>query len=451
MLKNTDTAEIELLKESQLANIFLSGIKSANIMSQKNVGIEFEKLPVTNTSYKALSYIEVSKFLNKYENKDYNKIKENGAILGLKSDIGLISLEPGSQTELSLNPTSNLLEAKKQIEIYNKKTATIADGLGFCWLGYGIQPVSTCKNINIIPKKRYEFMTKYLPTVAKKPLIMMRETAGIQASFDYSSEEDAMKKFAFSLKLSPIVSAIFSNSPIRNGRLTKYKSNRALSWLDTDNARCGLVSQKVFLNNFTFQDYIQILLDVPMIFIERDINGIKTAIKIENLTFRQFLKQGYCGFNPIEQDWVTHLSLYFPDVRFKNYIEIRNHDNQRPDLICAIPALWKGLLYNDDAMIEVTNLLKNLTYFDIAYLRRKVPQTALNIKIKGHKLIDIAKEITNISYTSLKSYNNNENILLEPLMDLLIQGVTPADVIINKWQNEWNQDISKLIEYCKIA
>lgn len=129
-----------------------------------------------------------------------------------------------------------------------KKHHQIAEQFGIYWLGYGIQPVSTYKNIHIIPKKRYEYMTKYLPTVAKKPLVMRRETSGIQASFDYKDEADAMRKFAFALKLSPIVSAAFANSPVRNGRLTKYKSNRAASWLDTDNDRAGLVSARFLIH-----------------------------------------------------------------------------------------------------------------------------------------------------------------------------------------------------------
>lgn len=451
MLNHLKTEEHQRISESNLTDIFYSGIKSEEIVSQKNVGIEFEKLPVKISDYRAVPYYDIARFLQEYK-KDFGiPITENNAILGIDGDIGTITLEPGSQTEISLNPTSNLLHAKITLDNYNKKTAMIAKRLGFCWLGCGIQPVSTYRNINIIPKKRYEYMTKYLPTVAKKPLIMMRETTGIQASVDYLSEEDAMKKFAFALKLSPIVSAMFSNSPIRNGRLTKFKSNRAASWLDTDNDRCGLVSAKVFSGEFSFEDYAQILLDVPMIFIEREINGIKTAIKIENVTFRQFLKNGYESFYATEKDWETHLSLYFSDVRFKNYIEIRNHDSQRTDLICAVPALWKGLIYNENAICEVDNLLKNLNYFDISYLRKIVPKHGLDIKIKGHSLSDYAREILDISYNSLKTYGLGEEKLLEPLKGLVDRGTTPADIVIEKWHNEWCQDISKLVEYNKLT
>ena len=317
----------------------------------------------------------------------------------------------------------------------------------FCFIGFNILPVFL---LNIIPKKRYEYMTKYLPSVAKKPLVMMRETAGIQASFDYFDENDAMQKFAFALKLSPFVSAIYANSPIRNSRLTKYKSNRAASWLETDNDRCGLVSPKVFSGDFSFEEYAQILLDVPMIFIERYINGVKKSLRVENLTFRKFMKQGYQGFYPNKDDWSTHLSLYFPDVRIKSYIEIRNHDNQRRDLICSVPALWKGLLYNNEAMRAVLDILKNLTYFDFEYVRRKTPKYGLDMKIKHLPLKDIAKEIVDISYQSLKSYSKGEENFLEPLKEYTDNGITPADVVIKNFNTTWNRNISKFIEYCQL-
>ena len=447
---NTNIDKNLLIKESQLTEIFFSGMKDYDVMQCKRVGVEFEKLPIKSNTFKAAAYQDIVKFLSAYKG-DRTVICENNAILGLADENGTISLEPGSQTEISLNPSDNLNIVKRILDCYNSQTAQIAQKYGICWLGCGIQPVSTYKSINIIPKKRYEYMTQYLPTVAKKPLIMMRETAGIQASFDYKSEEDAMRKFSFALKLSPFISAAYSNSPIRNGRLTKYKSNRAASWLDTDNARCGLVSSKVFNSEFSFSDYAQQLLDVPMIFIERVIDGVKTAIRVQNLTFRMFMKNGYQGFSAEKQDWLTHLSLYFTDVRLKNYIEIRNHDNQRTPLICSVPALWKGLIYNDEAMCSVEELLKRLNYFDCEYVRRKAPQKGLDMKIKNLSLRDIVTETVKISYESLKSYGNDEEKLLEPLLELCSCGLTPADIVINNWENDWYNNFSGFINYSKLV
>ena len=450
MLKYTpiENEQNIITQESQLCEIFRSGFKSC---AEKKVGVEFEKLPVNKKTYKASSYQDVAMFLRNFKNGKWQTIDEKGAILGLENPDGTITLEPGSQTELSLLPKSDISDIKKYIDNYNKTTAISAQKFGIQWLGYGIQPISTYRNIKIIPKKRYEYMTKYLPTVAKRPLVMMRETSGIQASFDYADEQDAMKKFSIALKLSPIVSAAFANSPIRNGRLTKYKSNRALSWLENDNDRCGLVSPRAFKDGvFDFESYVQILLDVPMIFIERNIANIpnkKEAIKIDNLTFRQFMKNGYEGYNATKQDWELHLSLYFPDVRFKNYIEIRNHDNQKSEYICAVPAFWKGIIYNDSAIEEINSLLKNFTYFDYEYLRRKTPQKGLDISIKNCSLKSLVKEIFQISYDSLKSFNQGEEIFLEPFKLLIDRGLTPSDIIIEKWTNEWNCNVSKLVDY----
>ena len=455
MLKQTliNNEEHLITHESQLTEIFFSGCKTRDIIAQKRVGLEFEKLPVCQKDFKAASYQEIAKFLTALKNNSRQwtqGVYEDKALLGLVSGDGVITLEPGSQTELSLKPLKNIDTIAKILQNYNKVTAELAQEHGIIWLGCGIQPVSTYRNINIIPKNRYEYMTKYLPSVAKKPLVMMRETAGIQASFDYFDENDAMQKFAFALKLSPFVSAIYANSPIRNSRLTKYKSNRAASWLETDNDRCGLVSPKVFSGDFSFEEYAQILLDVPMIFIERYINGVKKSLRVENLTFRKFMKQGYQGFYPNKDDWSTHLSLYFPDVRIKSYIEIRNHDNQRRDLICSVPALWKGLLYNNEAMRDVLDILKNLTYFDFEYVRRKTPKYGLDMKIKHLPLKDIAKEIVDISYQSLKSYSKGEENFLEPLKEYTDNGITPADVVIKNFNTTWNRNISKFIEYCQL-
>ena len=455
MLKQTliNNEEHLITHESQLTEIFFSGCKTRDIIAQKRVGLEFEKLPVCQKDFKAASYQEIAKFLTALKNNSRQwtqGVYEDKALLGLVSGDGVITLEPGSQTELSLKPLKNIDTIAKILQNYNKVTAELAQEHGIIWLGCGIQPVSTYRNINIIPKNRYEYMTKYLPSVAKKPLVMMRETAGIQASFDYFDENDAMQKFAFALKLSPFVSAIYANSPIRNSRLTKYKSNRAASWLETDNDRCGLVSPKVFSGDFSFEEYAQILLDVPMIFIERYINGVKKSLRVENLTFRKFMKQGYQGFYPNKDDWSTHLSLYFPDVRIKSYIEIRNHDNQRRDLICSVPALWKGLLYNNEAMRDVLDILKNLTYFDFEYVRRKTLKYGLDMKIKHLPLKDIAKEIVDISYQSLKSYSKGEENFLEPLKEYTDNGITPADVVIKNFNTTWNRNISKFIEYCQL-
>ncbi len=457
MLKHKkDIDENLIISESDLTAGFFAGCKEVG--SAKNIGVELEKLPVLKSSLKAAPYKDVSGFLKRFKKSlsmgKWDGVFENDSLLGLCGDAGTISLEPGSQTEISLKPIEKIAEIKQFLDVYNKTSREIGEESGILWLGYGIQPVSTHRNINIIPKKRYECMTHYLPTTAKKPLVMMRETSGIQASFDYVSEEDAMKKFEVALRLSPFISAAFANSPVRGGRLTKYKSYRASSWLETDNDRCGLVSPKVFGGGFSFADYAQTLLDVPMIFIERKLNGVKTALRTDKLTFRQFLKQGYQGFFPTKNDWETHLSLYFPDVRLKNYIEIRNHDNQRSPLVPAVSAFWKGIVYNDSALDAVSEVLRGFTYFDLEKIRHDSPVFGLDMRAKtgggDYPLKDIVKEVFGISRESLKSFGDGEEVFLDEMICLVEQGMTPADVIVQKWENEWRADVRRLVEYSRV-
>ena len=446
MLKNPVEKNL-ILEKDQLTEVFYSGCKTS-----KKTGIEFEKIPIYTKNSLAVQYEDIVRLMLQYNNGDWNGIFDGKSIIGMNGNNGSITLEPGAQFELSLNPVEKISEIQKQIEKYNKETAILGEKLGITWLGYGIQPLSTFKNIKVIPKKRYALMTKYLPTVAAKPLVMMRETAGIQVGIDYADEADAMRKFTLALKLSAIISAVFSNSPVRNGKLTKFKSYRALSWLSTDNARCGLVSPKIFKKNssFSFSDYAEVLLDVPMIFIERPLE-CTGAIPVRNLTFRQFLKSGYLGFNPTVEDWMLHSSLYFPDVRLKSYIEIRNHDNQRNELIPAIPAFWKGLLYNNDAICAAEQIVNQLTYQDFQYIRHKAPKFGLDFSLRNTKISELAYEILKISYESLKNDGSRDEQYLEPVMEQVKKAITPADIIISNWQNIWKNKLSELIKYTKLC
>lgn len=434
MLEQIANLDINLLTKN-----FYSGCKS-----EKMIGIEFEKLPVYADGYSAVRYEDIAKILLKLKKHETSGIYSKGNIIGLRSENGTVTLEPGSQFELSLNPVQSIAILKQKIDEYNKITGIIGEKSGIYWLGYGIQPLSTHKDIKIIPKQRYKYMTQYLPSVASKPLVMMRETSGIQVGIDYSSQEDAIKKLAIALKLSPIVSAIFANSPIRGGKLTRYKSYRAFSWLHTDDDRCGLISSKLFKQplEFTFEDYAQVLLDVPMIFIERP---YALDCPVKNMTFRRFLNEGYCGINATFQDWEQHCSLYFPEVRLNSYIEIRNHDNQRAELIPSIPAFWKGIMYNNDALDEVNRIFSGFSYLDFEYMRHRTPSVGLDLIVGNYKLKDLAKEIINISYQSLKI--TDEERYLEPIKSLADEGLVPADIIIKNWETVWNKDLSKLIEY----
>lgn len=420
-----------------------------NTPNQTRIGIEFEKLGVFNSTNLAVSYSQIQCVLEKLsEFENYQRIFNNEQkekLIGLKNDYSAITLEPGSQFELSLAPQSDLKILDKQIKAHNNLVTEIANDLGIIWLGAGLQPLSTFENIKIIPKKRYEIMSEYLPKKGELPLVMMRETAGIQVGIDYDNEEDAIKKLKLSIKLSPIISATFANSPIRNGKFSGYKSFRSYSWTKTDEQRCGLISEKLFDKNlnFTFEDYIQTICETPMIMINQ--NG--SQVKAKNITFDEYLENGYQGTYPNFEDFLTHASLCFTDVRLKNYLEIRNHDSQKSEFIMCIPAFWKGIIYNQEAQNNINEILKKLSYEDFVNLRLNTPIWGLDYKIKKYELADLVKEIFYISYNSLKL--TGEEKYLEPILELIKDKMTPADIIIKNFNGLWNQDLNKFIQYSK--
>lgn len=414
--------EIVANKE-EFTDIFYSGCKT-----EQTIGLEYEKLGVYKDNFQAVKYEDIIKILLEMENDERTVIFEDKYPMGMLLPQGHISLEPGSQFEISLNPVKKISDIRKMIDDYNAETKEIADKLGIHWLGSGIQPVTVYENISIIPKKRYAKMTEYLPQKARLPFVMMRETAGIQAGFDYSDEEDAMNKLATAIKLSPIVSAMFANSPVRNKRLSGSKSFRAYAWLNTDEERCGLISEKLFHNDFSFEDYKNVLFNIPMIFIEKDGKYISTG----NMTFREYYQKGFEGYYPTIQDWLTHLSLFFPDVRLKSYIEIRNHDSQKSEMITAVPALWKAVLYNKDAQNAVDELFKKCEYRDLEELRYLTPEYGLDMRFKQYPLYDLAKEILNIAMQSHSMMKTGEEQYLLPLIDYVKQNKTPADRIIEQ-------------------
>lgn len=417
---------MKIIEKSDLTNIFYSGCKTETL-----VGLEFEKLPIYKNDYTAASYDDIVKILLDLENENRTVMFDGKNPIGMLLPQGHISLEPGSQFEVSLNPVKNISEIRKFLDEYNQETAEIADKHGICWFAAGIQPVSTFNNINIIPKKRYARMTEYLPQRAKLPFVMMRETAGVQVGIDYRDEEDAMNKLATAIKLSPIVSAMFANSPVRNLKLSGAKSFRAYSWLNTDEQRCGLISEKLFHNDFSFDDYKNVLLDIPMIFIEKNGKNIATG----NMTFREYYQKGFEGYFPTIEDWYNHLSLYFPDVRLKSFLEIRNHDSQNSKMVTAVPAFWKGILYNNDAREAVEDMFKKYEYRDFEELRFLTPDYGLDMNFGRYKLSDLAKELVCIAKQSLEFMKTDEEQYLEPLEYFVNKGITPADVIIEKLKN----------------
>ena len=391
----------------------------------ETIGMEYERLPIDKSTNEAASYYglfgvcELLKEFAEIDNWDY--LLDNNEIIGLKKLHDTITLEPGAQIEYSIEPQKTVTDLKNKIESIDSALNILLDKYGIKLINYGVSPISTYKKIKLIPKRRYKYMADYLWGILSD--VMMRETAGIQVGVDYSSEEDAMNKLRIASIISPFMTAMFANSSIRGGVDTGYKSFRALAWLNTDNERCGFPTDLTRENDFT--NYINNVIESPMIFITRNNKIINIDGKI---TFKQFLKYGYQSYQAEMEDYKLHANLYFPDVRLRQFIEIRNHDCVGNGLEYSIPAIYKGIMYNKDAMEEIDYLLKNISPRDIEEFRYHVPRLALDTKIKNILAKDIAAEILNIAYQSLDYKNDNDSEYILPIMELTKQGLTPGDI-----------------------
>lgn len=427
------------LDKRDIVKLFQNGCKK-----DKKIGMEYERLPIFSVTSKAADYSSefgVCNFLRSFareENWDY--ITDDYNIIGLKQEHDTVTLEPGCQVELSIKPENTIDELKAKIDSLDKKMKPVLDKSGISLLRYGVSPLSTHKSINLIPKKRYKLMAKYLWGILSD--VMMRETAGVQCCIDFENEEDAMNKFRIANKLTPFLTAMFANSPVRGGADTGYKSFRALSWLNTDNDRCGFVGQ--IDDRFSFEEYVNYVLETPMIFINRDNDVVPINGKIN---FEEFMRNGYEGFEADIEDFKLHSNLYFPEVRMRNFIEIRNHDCVGKGLQYSVLAIYKGILYNNSAMSEIEELFKTFEYRDFSELRYNVPKSALNAKIGKFYAKDISKEILYIAEKSLIEMNTGEEKYLDAIKEYTLNGICPADVIIRNWNGLWNKDVKKLIKY----
>ena len=430
---------IHKLGKEEILHLFKDGCKNTC-----QIGIEYERLPIFPVTSRAVEYgseFGVCNFLRNFareENWDY--ITDDYNIIGLKQEHDTITLEPGCQVELSIKPENTIHELKNKIDTLDKQMKPILDKFNINLLNYGVSPLSTNKNIGLIPKKRYKLMAKYLWGILSD--VMMRETAGIQCCIDFESEEDAVEKFQVANKLTPFMTAMFANSLIRGGVETGYKSFRALSWLNTDNDRCGFVGQ--IDDKFSFEEYVDYVLETPMIFINRDNDVVPINGKIN---FAEFMQNGYEGFEADIQDFELHANLYFPEVRMRNFLEIRNHDCVGKGLQYSILAIYKGILYNHGAIQDIEELFAPFDYRDFSELRYNVPKSAINAKIGKFSVKDIAKEILYIAEKALIEADTNEEKYLDAIKEYTLAGICPADVIIRNWNGLWNKDIKKLIKF----
>jgi len=417
-MNSCKTRNAEILEYDQLFDEFIHGCKT-----EEKIGIEYERIPVSTRTQEQATYsgdfgiCELLKHFGKNNNWDY--IYENENVIGLKKLHDTITLEPGCQFEISLEPQKYISDLKSSIEKIDNALKPLLEEFEISLLNVGVSPKSTYKNIPLIPKKRYHIMANYLWGILSD--VMMRETAGIQIGIDFKTEEDAMRKFKLANMMMPFVTAMFANSKYRGGVDTGYLSFRALAWLNTDNERCGFATD--FNKDEGFDNYINKLLETPMLYIVRENKYININGKI---TFKQFLKDGFDGYKPIKNDWLLHSNLYFPEIRLRNFIEIRNHDCVGNGLEYSLPAFYKGIMYSQKAMSDAEELLSKYKISEIKELRFSVARDAINAKLRKKPILELCKELVEISYYTLKNNCDNEEQFLLPLMEMLKKGYCPS-------------------------
>ncbi|MFT7582867.1 MAG: glutamate--cysteine ligase [Myxococcota bacterium] len=419
------------------------------------VGTEYEKFAVALPDYTPLKYLPEGKLpgiktlLNAMESCcGWKPLVDNGELIALSSDSGSISLEPGGQVELSGDAFATIHETADELRQHCRQLELLSAELSVRWIWIGAQPVHGLDDIGWMPKRRYAVMRDYLPTKGSMARHMMQSTCTVQANLDYASEADMARKMRMAFGVSSIVTAMFANSPLEGGKASKYKSRRSRIWLDTDNERSGLLRFALDGDGASYESYAEWALDVPLFFIMREGELINCA----GLPFREFWKSGFEGHEATVEDWETHLSTMFPDVRIKTYMETRTADVVPPDLIPALPALWKGLCYDDTALDAAWDLVRKWSWSERLQHRNDVVRDALAARVPaGYETAELARELLQISRYGLQRQaaangHEDESVFLNPLSKLTDQGKCPADVLL-EWCAKDQPSPKQILEY----
>ena len=453
MTTRSDTIKTSPLIESrdQLVASFAAGEKPPE---RWRIGTEHEKFVYADSDHHAPSYAEkggIRDLLDALQAYGWKPVEENGNVIAMTGSDGSISLEPAGQFELSGAPLENLHQTCAETGRHLEQVKAIGEKFGIGFLGLGMWPDKTRAELPIMPKGRYAIMLRHMPRVGTMGLDMMLRTCTIQVNLDYQSEADMVRKFRVGLALQPLATALFANSPFTEGKPNGMLSYRSHIWSDTDPARTGMLPF-VFEDGFGYDRYTDYALDVPMYFVYREGRYIDAA----GLSFRDFLKGELSvlpGETPTLDDWNDHLSTAFPEVRLKSFLEMRGADGGPWGRICALPALWVGLLYDDQALDAAWDLVKHWTIEERQALRDSVPRLGLDAPIAGgRKLRDIAGEVLDISHAGLAARarldagGSNETGFLDPLREVVRSGKVPAEVLLEKYHGPWGGDVSRVYE-----
>ncbi len=373
--------------------------------------------------------------------------RESGRIIALTGRDANITVEPGGQLELSGEQCASIHCAHRELIEHIQEIVTVGAEIGIVFLGLGIQPISPVDAIEWVPKRRYRIMGPYMTKVGSLGHQMMKQTATVQANFDFGDERDAMRKLRVAMGLVPLVSAMFANSSISEGRANGFMTKRGHIWTDTDNARAGMLPFALS-PDAGIQDYVEWALDVPMYFIIRRGEYLET-----HRTFRDYVNSGWGQERATLEDWALHLTTLFPEVRLKRYLEVRSADSQPPELMLSLPALLKGILYERDSLEGAWDLVRSWTWEERYAIYRDAHREGLRARIRRIALAELARELVAISAAGLRRQNSlnehgeDERIYLDRLEELVRQGKSLGRSIVELWEGPWNRDVGRLIAH----
>lgn len=418
------------------------------------IGTEHEKFAFRQSDHQTLAYDStpgIRDLLEGLQRFGWEPVYEGDNVIALTGESGAnISLEPGGQFELSGSPLETLHQTCDEVHEHLRQLREVNGELGVAMIGMGFHPTLKREDAPWMPKGRYKIMREYMTKVGTMGHDMMLRTCTVQVNLDFSDEADMVRKMRVGMALQPVATALFANSPFREGQATKYRSLRSHVWTDVDNDRSGILPF-VFDDDFGYERYVDYVLDTPMYFVYRDGGYVDAS----GQSFRDFM-EGNLPARPGEHatmgDWTDHTTTLFPEVRLKKFLEMRGADGGPWRRVCALPAFWVGLLYDSDALDAASDMIADWSADEVIDLRNAVPEHGLATPFRNHTMLDIAREALAISRRGLKNraltdfWGRDETHFLATLEQIVDSGLTPAENKLAAFEGRWNGNVERAFE-----
>lgn len=418
------------------------------------IGTEHEKFAFRQSDHQTLAYDStpgIRDLLEGLQRFGWEPVYEGDNVIALTGESGAnISLEPGGQFELSGSPLETLHQTCDEVHEHLRQLREVNGELGVAMIGMGFHPTLKREDAPWMPKGRYKIMREYMTKVGTMGHDMMLRTCTVQVNLDFSDEADMVRKMRVGMALQPVATALFANSPFREGQATKYQSLRSHVWTDVDNDRSGILPF-VFDDDFGYERYVDYVLDTPMYFVYRDGGYVDAS----GQSFQDFM-EGNLPARPGEHatmgDWTDHTTTLFPEVRLKKFLEMRGADGGPWRRVCALPAFWVGLLYDSDALDAASDMIADWSADEVIDLRNAVPEHGLATPFRNHTMLDIAREALEISRRGLKNraltdfWGRDETHFLATLEQIVDSGLTPAENKLAAFEGRWNGNVERAFE-----